>query len=457
MKKQRKRYMDKYSILVVDDDVTFALMLKTWLTKKGFEAATASSVSAAKKKLTENDYSLVLTDMRLPDSDGIDLLQWLSGIGNHVPVIVMTNFAEIQNAVNSMKLGAFDYLSKPVNPSELEKKISEALKFSEKSVEDNSKTVEFEEPDNSKSFIEGNSDAAKQLYQYVNLVAPTNMSVLICGKSGTGKEHIAHLIHERSKRAKKPFVAIDCGSIPNELAGSEFFGHTKGSFTGASDDKTGAFEAANGGTLFLDEVGNLSYETQMHLLRALQERKIKRIGSNKEINIDIRLVSATNENLEDAISRSAFRNDLYHRISEFTIQMPDLKDLKQDIMLYANFFLDMANRELGKNVIGFDDKVVDLFLNYDWPGNIRQMKNTVMRATLLTQDGFISIDSLPKEFIGVKQSAGGKPVLLHDPDDEKERILSAIKAAGGNKSSAARLLGVDRKTLYNKLKLYNIE
>lgn len=444
--------MNGDNILIVDDDVTFALMLKTWLGKHGFDSDTVSSVAAAKKRFKERDYSIVLTDMRLPDSDGIDLLQWMSVQKPGIPVIVMTNFAEIQNAVNSMKLGAFDYLSKPVNPSELLDKISEALKHTSKADSvDGTQEPAVEQVD----FIEGNSDASKLLYQYVNLVAPTNMSVLICGESGTGKEHIAHLIHSRSKRSGKPFVAIDCGSIPAELAGSEFFGHTKGSFTGALSDKIGAFEAANGGTVFLDEVGNLGYETQMHLLRALQERKIKRIGSNKEIEIDIRLVAATNEDLEKAISKGAFRNDLYHRISEFTIHMPELKDLKQDIMLYANFFLDSANRELGKNVIGFDDNVMQLFLNYDWPGNLRQMKNTVMRATLLTQGEYITMDSLPRE-LSLHKVVVEKSALLHDPADEKERILSALKNAGGNKSMAAKLLGVDRKTLYNKLKLYDI-
>lgn len=445
--------MNGDNILIVDDDVTFALMLKTWLGKHGFDSDTVSSVAAAKKRFKERDYSIVLTDMRLPDSDGIDLLQWMSVQKPGIPVIVMTNFAEIQNAVNSMKLGAFDYLSKPVNPSELLDKISEALKHTSKADSvDGTQEPAVEQVD----FIEGNSDASKLLYQYVNLVAPTNMSVLICGESGTGKEHIAHLIHSRSKRSGKPFVAIDCGSIPAELAGSEFFGHTKGSFTGALSDKIGAFEAANGGTVFLDEVGNLGYETQMHLLRALQERKIKRIGSNKEIEIDIRLVAATNEDLEKAISKGAFRNDLYHRISEFTIHMPELKDLKQDIMLYANFFLDSANCELGKNVIGFDDNVMQLFLNYDWPGNLRQMKNTVMRATLLTQGEYITMDSLPRE-LSLHKVVVEKSALLHDPADEKERILSALKNAGGNKSMAAKLLGVDRKTLYNKLKLYDIE
>lgn len=447
--------MKEIKILIVDDDITFALMLKTWLQKKGFLVETATSVSAAKQCLNDSRFSLVLTDMRLPDADGIVLLQWLGLANLDIPVIVMTSFAEIQNAVNSMKLGAFDYLSKPINPNELMTKITEALKAkSEKKAAP--KPEEPEEPVAAPGFIEGNSDLSKQLYQYVNLVAPTNMSVLIRGESGTGKEHIAHLIHERSKRKGKPFIAIDCGSIPTELAASEFFGHVKGSFTGAMTDKVGAFEAANGGTLFLDEIGNLNYETQMHLLRALQERKVKRVGSTKEVDIDIRLVAATNEDLEVAISNGSFRNDLYHRISEFTIQMPELRDLRQDIMLYANFFLDVANRELNKNIVGFDKRVTEIFQNYDWPGNLRQMKNTVMRATLLSQGDYIQFDVLPREMLDGNRTEE-RSTLLRDPNDERARIVNALRSCGGNKSMAAKMLGVDRKTLYNKLKALNIE
>ena len=264
------------------------------------------------------------------------------------------------------------------------------------------------------------------------------------------------MIHERSKRKGKPFIAIDCGSIPTELAASEFFGHVKGSFTGAMTDKVGAFEAANGGTLFLDEIGNLNYETQMHLLRALQERKVKRVGSTKEVDIDIRLVAATNEDLEVAISNGTFRNDLYHRISEFTIQMPELRDLRQDIMLYANFFLDVANRELNKNIVGFDKRVTEIFQNYDWPGNLRQMKNTVMRATLLSQGDYIQFDVLPREMLDGNRTEE-RSTLLRDPNDERARIVNALRSCGGNKSMAAKMLGVDRKTLYNKLKALNIE
>lgn len=302
-------------------------------------------------------------------------------------------------------------------------------------------------------FLEGESDAARQLYNYVKLVSPTNMSVLINGASGTGKEYVAHRIHQLSKRAQKPFVAIDCGSIPKELAASEFFGHVKGAFTGALTDKTGAFVEANGGTIFLDEIGNLSYEVQIQLLRALQERLIRPVGSTKEIKVDVRLVSATNENLEQAIEKGTFREDLYHRINEFTLRMPALKDRREDILLFANFFLDQANREMDKQLTGFDEKAFRALLDYHWPGNLRQMKNMVRRATLLAQGKFITIDELSD----LKESAPAHISMpLRNEEAEKQQIIEALRQTNYNKSRAAQLLGIDRKTLYNKLKLYNI-
>ena len=318
------------SILIVEDDLTFAIMLKTWLGKKGYEVETASTNARARKLLTTRDFSLILSDLRLPDQDGIHLLSWLRDLQKATPVIIMTSYAEIQGAVLAMKEGAADYVSKPVQPDELLKKIKEAISQESKVV---ATPKESKENFATQNFLEGESEAARQLYNYVNLVAPTQMSVLINGASGTGKEYVAHRIHQLSKRADKPFIAIDCGSIPKDLAASEFFGHVKGSFTGALTDKVGAFEEANGGTLFLDEIGNLSYEVQVQLLRALQERRIRRIGSTKEIEVDIRLVSATNENLKESISKGNFREDLYHRINEFTLLMPALKDRQEDILL----------------------------------------------------------------------------------------------------------------------------
>lgn len=279
------------------------------------------------------------------------------------------------------------------------------------------------------------------------LVAPTNMSVLINGASGTGKEYIAHRIHQLSKRADKPFIAIDCGSIPKELAASEFFGHIKGSFTGALTDKTGAFVAANGGTIFLDEIGNLSYEVQIQLLRALQERRIRPLGSTQEVTVDIRLVSATNENLESAIEKGTFRQDLYHRINEFTLRMPTLKERGEDILLFANFFLDQANRELDKQLIGFDAKASRMLLDYHWPGNLRQMKNIIKRATLLAQGSFITPVELGADLLETPSTPSN--ISLKNEETEKEHILEALRQTGNNKSKAAQMLDIDRKTLYN--------
>lgn len=453
-----------HSILIVEDDLTFATMLKTWLGKKGFSVDTASTNARARKQLDAQPYDLVLSDLRLPDQDGIFLLSWMKEHGHHAPLIIMTGYADIQSAVQAIKHGASDYISKPVQPDELLKKINEALQNKDLSPKEKPATTlkASKKHSNPKSttavpsnFLEGESEAARQLYNYVGLVAPTPMSVLINGASGTGKEYVAHRIHQLSKRADKPFIAIDCGSIPKELAASEFFGHVKGSFTGALNDKTGAFVEANGGTLFLDEIGNLSYEIQIQLLRALQERRIRPVGSNKEIEVDVRLISATNENLQQAIEKGSFREDLYHRINEFTLRMPALKERQEDILLFANFFLDQANRELDRQLVGFDAAASHVLQTYSWPGNLRQLKNIVKRATLLAQDNFITLTELGNE---LQEPASATQIFsLHDEAAEKKRILEALKQTGYNKSRAAILLGIDRKTLYNKLKLYDIQ
>lgn len=442
------------SILIIEDDLTFSTMLKTWLGKKGFEVDTASSSSRAKKQLSARSYDLILSDLRLPDQDGIHLLAWLRSQSCTTPFIIMTSYAEIQTAVQAIKQGASDYIAKPVQPDELLKKIREAIQKPEQEVTTTDVQLGKTAP---QSFLEGESEAAHQLFSYVRLVAPTQMSVLINGASGTGKEYVAHRIHELSKRNGKPFIAIDCGSIPKDLAASEFFGHIKGSFTGALNDKVGAFEEANGGTLFLDEIGNLSYEVQVQLLRALQERRIRRIGSTKEIEVDVRLISATNENLQEAIAKGNFREDLYHRINEFTLRMPDLKERPEDILLFANFFLDQANRELERDLIGFDAAANEALQRYSWPGNLRQLKNIVKRATLLARGEFITLHDLGDEILSQPASTPQtSSFVLHDEEMEKQRILNALQQTGNNKTKAALLLGIDRKTLYNKMKLYNI-
>ena len=436
-------------ILIVEDDTTFAVMLQTWLSKKKFSVASVSGIAAAKKTLIESSVDLVLCDLRLPDGDGIDLLEWVSNRNVNVPLIVMTSYAAIPSAVQAMKLGARDYISKPVNPEDLLQKINEVFNAGVKTGKQIPVSESVPEETN---YLEGQSEAARQLYTYVKLVAPTSMSVLINGASGTGKEYVAKRIHQLSKRSEKPFVAIDWGAIPKELAASEFFGHKKGSFTGAIEDKVGAFIEADGGTIFLDEIGNLSYDVQVQLLRVLQERRVKPIGTTTEVKVDVRLIAATNEDLKAAIKSGAFREDLYHRINEFTIYMPHLCERGEDIPLFANFFLDQANRELEKPVPGFLPEAMERISQYTWPGNLREMRNTVMRAALLAQGNPIRV-----EHLGIDMNID-KPInILHDPDSERTKIVSALQKCSGNKSKAAAMLGIDRKTLYNKLKLYQIE
>lgn len=437
------------SILIVEDDITFSLMLTTWLGKKGFVVRSSSSVSDAKRRLGEEAFDLVISDLRLPDSDGIDLLKWLKNTHPSLPLIMMTSYAEIQTAVQAMKLGAADYIAKPLNPDELLGKIKELVHVEEKAP---TRVPVSSAPD---LYIEGQSQAARQLYEHVRLVAPTDMSVLVTGASGTGKEYIARRIHEQSNRSKAPFVAVDCGAIPKELSASEFFGHVKGSFTGAIENKTGAFVAAQGGTIFLDEIGNLTYEVQVQLLRALQERKVKPIGSNQEIAINVRLISATNENLRQAIEKGDFREDLYHRINEFTIRIPDLKERKEDLLLFANHFLDLANSELQKDIIGFDNDTMQLFQSYSWPGNLRQMKNVIKYATLLATGRYITRKELPEEL--TENLSSHTNIQLKNVEHERDLIRKTLQECGNNKTRAAQLLGIDRKTLYNKLKIYQLD
>ena len=446
-------------ILIVEDDIAFGTMIQTWLKKKGFEVEKATSVKAAIQiyEKTESGFDLVLSDLRLPDHDGIFLLQWMRKHGMMVPFIVMTSYAEIQNVVLAMKSGATDYVAKPFHPDILLDKIKEAIKAPKKTQNSSvsaDKNAKIAAPAGDvPKYLEGESEASRKLYSFVSLVAPTPMSVLILGASGTGKEYVARRIHELSQRAGKPFFALDCGAIPKDVAASEFFGHVKGAFTGADQDKKGAFEMANGGTLFLDEMGNLNYEVQVQLLRALQERKIRPVGSTKEIDIDIRLVCATNENLAQRVAEGNFREDLYHRVNEFTIYMPELKDRGADIFLFADLFIKHANKELNRNVEGLDSKAKERIAAYIWPGNLRELNNVMKRATLLATGRYIGVTELEQSMAHIQPQA---PTTLHDEETELQRIEAALKAAGGNKSKAAQLLAVDRKTLYNKMKKYGI-
>ena len=441
-------------VLIVDDVVTLGLMLKTWFLKKGFQARSAISIGDAKKSIEEQKPDLIISDLRLPDGSGLDLIKWVKSHYNDIIMIMMTSYADIQTAVECIRSGAYDYVAKPLNPEEVLIKLQALENLKEKNVSQ-SRPSSVNTGQNI-GFVQGNSLEYKKLYDYVDLVAPTNLSVFIKGDSGVGKEHIARLIHEKSQRAAGPFIPVDCGVMSKELSASDFFGHIRGSFTGAIQDKKGHFVEANKGTLFLDEVGNLSVDTQMQLLRVLQEKKIKPVGSSKEIPVDIRIVTATNEDMEKAIASGKFRSDLFHRLNEFVIKVPTLDSCKEDIPLFAHHFLQMANQEMNKNVTDFDEKTMELFQSYHWPGNIRELKNVVFRLTLVTQEQIIKSDLLKETMPDIYNCE--YPDNLDAKDiEEKERIKEALEKTNNNKSQAAALLKIDRKTLYKRMAIYNIE
>ncbi|MCT4601992.1 MAG: sigma-54 dependent transcriptional regulator [Marinifilum sp.] len=446
-------------ILIIDDDATICLMLQGLLKRKGFEADTVFSAGEAIKKLEDDAFDLVLSDFRLPDFDGLELLQKIKAMHPSVPVIIMTSYADIRTAVSAIKMGAFEYVTKPLNPDEILLLINSALEKAQEKQETPKKKEKKKKP--AVDFVRGESSSSLQIDQYIKLVAPTDMSVIIEGESGTGKEIAARRIHAESNRKGKIFVAVDCGALSTDLAGSELFGHIKGSFTGAITDKEGQFEAAKGGTLFLDEIGNLSYEIQVKLLRALQERKVRRIGSNKDIDVDVRIVVATNEDLALSVNKGDFREDLYHRLNEFKITVPALRNRGEDIVLFANYFLDLSNNELNKDVEKFSDEVLDKFRTYSWPGNLRELRNVVRRSVLLSQGEQVEVISLPNEILNDQPKNDvvieGSNLKLIQAANEKELIISTLRKVNFNKSKAARLLNIDRKTLYNKIKQYGIE
>ncbi len=468
-------------ILIIDDEVNIGLLLSKFLTRNSFIVQTATSGNSAMEYLAKQKFDLVLCDYRLEDTDGKAMLIKIKENYPSTGVIIITGYSDIKLAVELIKLGAYDYISKPLYPDEILNTINKAI---ETQIALNANAAEFEvETKKNKTikpktendgFVVGQSNASKELIKQIMLVAPTNYSVILTGESGTGKESVAKTIHLNSPRKNMPFVAMDCGSLTKELAGSEFFGHEKGSFTGALYTKIGHFEMANGGTLFLDEVGNLSYDIQAALLRTVQERKIKRIGSTKEIDLDVRIIVATNENLGDSIQKGRFREDLYHRFNEFSIHLPPISMRGRDIMVFADTFLAMANEELNRNVQAFSGEVEECFLTYNWPGNVRELKNVVRRATLLTETNEIQLKALPLEISTYAKASAienaventiVRSINSNRPRDlknaaleaEYDTILSVLREVNFNKTKAAKILNIDRKTLYNKMKAIDLD
>ncbi len=455
-------------ILIIEDDITFGTMLNTWFNKNSWNTTLVSKVEQAKIELQKNDFSLILSDLRLPDGDGIILLTWIRECKIMSPFIIMTSYSDVQTAVLAMKLGAFDYLQKPINPALLEQKIEAAMNHTDTVNDDAEEKNKRSVPKKvSQKVVKGNSLVMQRLYSHIDLVAPTKMSVLILGESGTGKEYIARMIHEKSSRNTAPFIAVDCGSLSMELAPSELFGHKKGSFTSAISDKVGVFVAANGGTVFLDEVGNLSYEVQKQLLRALQEQKIRPVGSASDVEVDVRIIAATNEDLEKAIEEGRFRQDLYHRINEFSVLVPPLRERLEDLEEFSYHFVEQANIELDKNVETISSEAIEILKQQVWTGNLRELRNVIRRSVLFAQNNILKKENLPEFPKNIKSQSlvnedvnnvniGDRAWALNR-GDEKEQILAALKQARGNKTVAARLLQIDRKTLYNKMHLYDIE
>jgi two-component system response regulator HydG len=444
-------------LLLVEDDTTFSKLLGIYLGRHGHEVKICATIKEAKNALKEsNNFEVLMLDYRLPDGNSLDLLKEIRSEGIRTPALIMTSFHDVRTAVNAMQSGAFDYITKPVNHEELLMVLGEVLNRKETAPAKSARKVENPAPE----FIEGSSKISKQLYEYVRLVAPTDMSVIIQGESGTGKEHVAKSIHQLSKRKNGPFVAIDCGSLSKDLAASELFGHKKGAFTGALQDKVGQFEAADGGTIFLDEIGNLSYEVQVKLLRALQERIIVPIGSTQSVKVDVRIIAATNEDLLANAANGDFREDLYHRLNEFKIEVPALRKRGEDLNIFIQHFVQRANQEIGRNVTQLSKQVLNVFQHYDWPGNLRELNNVIKRLVLLTKGEIADTDALPAEMLTemneTPKSIGSDLKALQE-NSEKEMIEKVLQEVRYNKSKAAKLLNIDRKTLYYKIEKYQIE
>ena len=446
-------------VLIIDDDTYICTLLEKYLKKNGFEVEVAYTGKTGLAKLKKENFDIVLCDFRLPDVDGKQMLTDIKEHNSAIQVIIITGYSDVRIAVQLIKAGAYEYVTKPIYPEEILTIIKSASgTVGQKLVTEKTTDVKNDGLDN--NFLKGDSEKFKEVMRMATLVAPTDMSVLIQGETGVGKEYIARAIHDQSKRKDKPFVAVDCGAIPKDIANSELFGHVKGAFTSAINNKEGFFEMAEGGTLFMDEIGNLSYEIQVKLLRALQEKVISKVGDNKIIKVDVRIIAATNEDLQTNIATASFREDLYHRVNEFQIFLPALRDRKEDIICFSNYFLSKANKELGRNIKGFDEEVTEIFLRYPWHGNLRELKNVIKRSVLLSVTETINASVLPPEIKRIpnemfsKDSAGLRGASL---EAEKEAVIQALEDAQYNKSKAAELLNVDRKTLYNKIKQFNLD
>ncbi len=450
--------MEKTQILIIDDEEAIRDAMSQVLSREGYEVKEAREAQEGLELFQRENFHLVFLDLKLPGMKGMDVLTRMKEVSPETPVIIITGYSSIESAVEAMKKGAFDYMPKPFTPEELRVITKRALENRRLLYEniylrqELETKIEFE-------LVIGQSPAMQKVLDIVRRVAPTESTVLITGESGTGKELIAREIHRHSSRRRAPFVVVDCGALVETLFESELFGHVKGSFTGAYETKHGRFEVADGGTIFFDEISNISPNIQAKLLRVIQEREITRIGSNRPIKVDVRILAATNENLADLVKKGKFREDLFYRLNVVPLHLPPLRERKEDIPLLAQHFLQKYNRRAKKNIKGITSRALKSLMEYDWPGNVRELENTIERAVVLARGDMIDLEDLIPHGISAQPSyfSPWMPPFRPLAEIEKEYIKAVLKEHKGNKSTAAKILGIDRKTLWAKIKKYKID
>jgi len=444
------------TILIIDDEESQLLSLKSFLTRRNYKILTASNGKDGFDVVRNNTVDIVLTDFRMPEWDGYEVLKQIKKLNPEIDVVIMTAFGSVEDAVNIMKAGAYDYITKPIDLDELENLLG---RITEK------RTLIYENKQLKEQLIEkfkvdtiiSQSKKMEDVLNTVARVAGSKATVLIFGESGTGKELIAKAIHYTSDRKDKPFVTVNLASLPDNLIESELFGHEKGAFTGAVNQRIGRFEEADGGTLFIDEVGDIPLSVQVKLLRAIQFGEIQKIGSNKTISIDVRIVAATNRNLEEMIKGQEYREDLYYRLNVIQINIPPLRERKEDIPVLIDHFIDKFNKQNNAGIQGLDKKALDRLMKYDYPGNIRELENIIERAVILARNNIITSETIPAQFETTREISLLDPLNLSDGYDkkvkafEKEMIQEALKQTNGNKSAAARLLNITERHLRSRL------
>jgi two-component system response regulator AtoC len=440
-------------ILVVDDEAVIRESLRDWLSDVSYEVFTAENGSQALEIIEREGLGIVITDLVMPGMDGIELMKRAKEIVPNIEVIIITAYGSIPTAISAMREGAYDYIEKPFCPERAELLIEKLVEHQELVKENLSLQQKLGERYKFENII-AKSPKMQRVIEMIKVVAKSNATVLITGESGTGKELVARAIHSQSHRQSKPFIAVSCAALPESLLESELFGHEKGSFTGAYAQKKGKFEIADRGTLFLDEVGEMSTNIQVHLLRVLEEKEFTRVGGNEPIKVDVRVISATNEDLKQAIVNGQFREDLYYRLNVVTIELPPLRERRDEIPLLAEHFLKKFTTENQKAINGFSPEATDFLLKYDWPGNVRELENAVERAVILAKNSYIEVADLPHENLFRTGSTLWGQMLK---GVEKSHIMNILAQTGGNYSQAARILGISRMTLYNKTRAYGLD